>query len=430
MKNMYSAILISCVTAVLTSCSGGDNATTTSAETSTTSQEKVIQTQLAAPTENDITTDEVVQPDFSQSNLANINTNKESVSFSYVVDNRSEIQTQPTGYEEQSRAFKLSVSGSELNKGISLPVTSKSALIRIQPKSSAKGEKPIAMETIEIEQGGIVTKGDQAFEIFVSGEELQAAGIATDKSTSAMQMKSSFKPEPVTIRSKSTVSDKQYFVHVQEKNSNKVLVMATKKPEVLQGEELDINLQLEGLSSEANLNYMNGNLVSPEGKRYPVELTQKDGAIRLKADTTQAGSAAPGLWELQTSVEYQDGATLVRRDGRLAFALSAKTARYNSDVNIHKISDSNSFKVELQVETYTPGRYEASVMVTGAESESAIQVMAAKWLDASDTITLTVDEEILSESGISAPYQLRNLTLKDQTRMSTLWVQSEVLTVD
>ena len=136
-----------------------------------------------------------------------------------------------------------------------------------------------------------------------------------------------------------------------------------------------------------------------------------------------------GLWEAQVFAEGTDGDRRVQRDGRVAFAVAQPTARLSGDVRVAR----SGLAFDLPVQVRSPGRYEvaATLFATAADgiARPVAQAASAAWFDPGErTLTLAFDRNHVP-LGYGAPYEVRQLTLKDQARMGLLETRAVALKV-
>jgi hypothetical protein len=169
------------------------------------------------------------------------------------------------------------------------------------------------------------------------------------------------------------------------------------------------------------LSRITGKLVSPGGRSFDVAFKPgKDGFLRATLPLDANEEALPGLWELQVHASASVRGQQVMRSVRTAFPVAIPTARLDGASALE--SSRGGVTVKLGVETAAPGRYEVRGTLYGTVNGSlkAIGVAhSAQWIDGGHaTIPLMFSAALLE--GASEPFEVRDLTLLDQTRLGVL----------
>ena len=151
---------------------------------------------------------------------------------------------------------------------------------------------------------------------------------------------------------------------------------------------------------------------------FEVRLDDEDGKARLQIPD-DAGSE-PGLWEVQLSAgAYADG-TSVQRDARTAVEVTRPTAKLGGGYAFNAAA----VRFDLPVQVAATGRYEVrgTLFATGPDgvSRPVSQAHMANWLKPGRRNLALSFGRVNVPMGYGAPYELRFLELKDQTRMGTL----------
>jgi hypothetical protein len=365
--------------------------------------------------------------------LPSINTRKERVTYSRPLAEDANIQAPAKAYTKESRSFKMEVSGDALRKGVSIPTSSSSPVIRLVPQAKADA---VRTEQLRIEMDGRWQTGKEAFKTVADKNALRAAGFEATGDTLAMQLKPSALPGPVKLKVDGLKSGKgKYSVLVFEPNSDKVLKLRASNTRLLRGETLNMEVDLLSAGKTLTLDQAEGFVVGPDGKALKsAALTLKDGVASASIDTQSLSSSAPGLWEFHVNTRQGEGEEQVLRSAKVAFALAPKTARLLGTVSYDlPATDADALTLGFDVEAGIAGRYEISAVIYGQDGNSTragVFASTAQWLDGAGTITLVVPVDHLAEAGISAPYEVRHLRLKDQTRMADLRSQNKSLVIN
>ncbi len=138
-------------------------------------------------------------------------------------------------------------------------------------------------------------------------------------------------------------------------------------------------------------------------------------SYRVVAAATRASTFDSGLWELHVSATDANG---IQRDVKTAFAASYPTARFDGSV------ERSNATYRLGIEAASSGRYEASAVLYGTGKKGLVPVATsatAQWLESgASSIDLEFDAALIKAAGVDAPFVLRSVTLKDQSRMALL----------
>ena len=110
--------------------------------------------------------------------------------------------------------------------------------------------------------------------------------------------------------------------------------------------------------------------------------------------------------------------------------MAAPTARLTGAVQTEV--DSRALRADLGVQVGTPGRYEVRAVLMGTNREGQLEAVAvghsANWLEAGNgNLSLSFDAALLKERGLTAPYEINDLRLIHQDRMSLLHRQAQAL---
>jgi hypothetical protein len=151
--------------------------------------------------------------------------------------------------------------------------------------------------------------------------------------------------------------------------------------------------------------------------------------VRAVATLPADAAVERGLWEAQVFAEGRDGDRRVQRDGRVAFAVAQPTARLVGEGRASR----SGLRFELPLQVRSPGRYEvaATLFATGTDglAHPVAQAASAAWFEpGTRSLTLAFGRELVP-LGYGAPFEVRELTLKDQSRMGLLETRAVALKV-
>ncbi|MCE3607526.1 DUF4785 family protein [Massilia sp. P8910] len=344
----------------------------------------------------------------------------------------------------ESREYYTEISAAELAAGVAIRTSAPQAVIRVQPTAaaSARGVKPIDPRAIRVRtaQGKDFNNG-AGMDMLVDAERLAKAGHGFAQGTSAFRLHPSLGAGSFTLRADAPAADAgaRYLVNVAEPASAVALTLRAEAAEYLHGQELVIHadaLEPAALRGTAGMqrrsvDKMAAVLVSPAGRTFPLEFKRGRGGLlsarhRIDADE----NPAPGLWEVRAAAEAGSGGLAVKRNLRLGVAVAMPQARFDGNVSL--IDQTDKLVARFGVEVGAGGRYEVRAllygMVNGAMAPVAVAQSAA-WLEpGAGSIELAYDAALLA--GVRGPYEVRDLSLLDQSRVGLLHRQQRGLVID
>lgn len=359
---------------------------------------------------------------------ANANRNTELVEFQWALDSTSVIESVDKGSSKESRQYWIDVTAEELSRGINLHTTSKAAVIRVSPQNAGSTAK-LSKDKIQLSSAGRSLDINSSVTSFADANQLRASGAPFAEGTIAFQLNNSVAAGSLRLAVDNlAASNDRYSVHVFEPNSTAVSKLNIARASYLTGHTIDASLEVAGATGNVS-----AYLISPDGK------TTVDVSFNRAAKGYSANVAAPqaqglGLWELHTHFEGVDGkGQQILRDTKVAFNVSAATARINNQAQLLNDGTGRDGQVALQlgVEVAAAGRYQLSGVIYGTGKNGALQPVAlaqsAQWLEAGQQqLPLTFN---VNGKGVSAPFEIRDLRLQDQSRLGILHRQERALSI-
>ena len=336
---------------------------------------------------------------------------RQPVAVAWAMDPAAELSTQAP-HLAQSREYWAAVDGSQLKSGFPLTTTAPGALVRISPEIRAKSGAVDPGEVRLLRNGQPLPAS--AFKRLATTEQLQKAGMDVSDGTVIVQLDDSVGQGRFQLQLGKASG--RYLVHVFEPNSDLVLVAQSERGRLLAGDTVEVATSLQKGGSALAGGVVQAQLVSPSGQSWPLAVSKGKavGQLPLDADPT------PGLWEVQlfAGAASKDGP--VQRDARTAIEVSRPTARLGGGYAF----DPGAVKFSLPVQVAAPGRYELRGVLYATGPQGALQPVAqahsASWFDAGERkLDLAFGPGNLP-MGYGAPFELRFLELKDQTRLGTL----------
>jgi hypothetical protein len=357
---------------------------------------------------------------------------REAVYFSRLATEHPE--TEP--HMSESRGYWFRASAAELGKGLEIHTSAPGALVKLSAMGNSPALDPAALELID--SRGRRFSGEQAMDLSVGNKAMAASGTLFPPGTSAFRIAPERGQGRFIVQAPGLSPDKQsYHVHVQEKQSDLVLRMQAKKGLYVYGQKLMVDMNLDNVSNNARVpvQQVDAEVVSPAGRKLAAEVKRnRDGSLTLALPLDAAAEAAPGLWEVQAAVRGKpERGEEVRRNVKTAFAYAVPQAKLTGDAQIGE-SDNGDMTATMGIEVGSAGRYQLRGTLYGTNSKGLLQpaVMAdtAAWLEAgSKELTLVFDQALLAVTGLSAPYEVRHLELKDQSRMEVLHRQKRAFAI-
>lgn len=357
---------------------------------------------------------------------------REAVHFSRLAADHPE----PRPHVSESRGYWFRASAAELGRGLEIHTTAPGALVKLSAVGNSPALDPAALELID--SRGQRFRGEQAMDLSAGDESMAASGTLFPPGTSAFRIAAERGQGRFVVKAPGLSSDKQiYHVHVQEKHSDLVLRMQAQKGVYAYGQELVVDMRLEdlGTNSAVAVRQVDAEILSPAGNRFAAKVKRNgDGSLSLELPLEAAAAAAPGLWEVQAAVRGgANGGDTVRRNVKTAFAYAVPQAKLTGDAETGE-SANGDITATFSIQVGSPGRYQLRGTLYGANSKGlpqpAVMAETAAWLEAgSQELTLTFDQALLALTGAGGPFEVRDLELKDQSRMEVLHRQKRALAI-
>jgi hypothetical protein len=333
----------------------------------------------------------------------------------------------------RSREWFVEVSASELRAGVAVFTTRPEALVRVHAaarelRAGRGAELALDPQRLIVRREGVEHGAGSGMSLLVDAEQLAAAGAPFVEGTSAFRLKAELGAGRFELAVPDLRDDGRYVVHVFEPRSEAVLSLGTGRADHLHGETLRVEASLAGRA--ATVERAQGFVVAPGGRVFPLSFAP-DGA-RLRGSLVLDALAAPGagLWEVHLRVEGQADGLRVQRSARTAFACSLPTARLTGEAGV--TAGASGLRLTLGIDAGSAGRYDVRGVLYGRDAAGQPRPLAlaqsAAWLEPGrGELALEIDAALLAKSGLSAPYELRDLRLTDQGRMGLLHRQKIAL---
>lgn len=338
------------------------------------------------------------------------------------------IQEQPSAQKAhlaQSREYYVEASADELAKGIILPTTSPRALVRMQPRGATGPREDLAIhpQSLELTDGaGRKFDSGNGMELLVGADKMAKADLPFAPGTSAFRLHKDVGAGPLKLRAPGLSGRERYLVNVVEPESPHLMSLQAESLNYLHGQEVVVAADLHSTDGSRHApTRITGRLLSPGGRSFDVAFKPgKDGRLRATLPLDADEEAMPGLWELQAHASASIKGQQMMRSVRTAFPVALPTARLDGASALE--STRGGLALKLGVETAAPGRYEVRGTLYGTVNGAlkAIGVAhSAQWIEGGNaTIPLMFSAALLE--GASEPFEVRELTLLDQTRLGVL----------
>lgn len=339
---------------------------------------------------------------------------RKPVSFSYALNPNDEL-VKSTPYTAESREYWMQTDGSELTKGLMIDTTAPGALIRISP---AVGAAAIVPGNLKLLRNGKAIDSTKAFSQQANTDQLQKAGMDVSSGTAIVKIADNQGEGRFQLLVPKATG--RYLVHVFEPNSDVTLQAKADRQNYLAGEQLVVNALLGKNEKAMAGTEISGLLVSPSGKTYDMTFKNENGALRAVSKLPSEVSQQAGLWEVQVLAGASDGNLRIQRDARTVISIAQPTAKLNGEFRFN--AQALSFSMPIQVGS--SGRYELSgtLYATGRDgvSRPVAQAAMANWFKQGNGLLNLNFNRANLPAGYGAPFELKFVELKDQTRMTQL----------
>jgi hypothetical protein len=339
------------------------------------------------------------------------------VRFSWVLP-ADQTLAAPTPFVRESTEYWTRVPAAELAKGTTLHTTANGALIRLSPVSGdAKAVRAVSADDVEIRVAGKTLAGRAAMANAAEDAELKMAGTEFPDGTLAFQLKDDVGHGAITLALGKAAGD--YLVHVYEPNSREMLSLTMDRITASHGQSYKVFASYNG--GEA-LDAIDGMVSAPNGAQ--VELAFKraaDGRYVAEVAHDALIGSGPGLWEVHAFASAK-GAS-VQRDAKTAFASSVPRARLVDSAKA-ALDDDGALSMRFNLDVAAESRFEVRGTLYGFDGgklRPAAQASTAAILKPGrGQLELSFDAETMAKAGVRGPFQIRDLTLVDQSDLSTV----------
>jgi hypothetical protein len=329
------------------------------------------------------------------------------VSFAWPLDPQAALETPPP-YLAESREWFVLADAAELRRGVAIETTAPGAVIRVSPVVGTAAVDPARVRLLK---DGHPLAAPESFRRRADAAALKAAGMDVPDGSAVLQVAAAHGAGRFALQLPGATG--RHLLHVYEPDSDLVLRAQAARTTVLAGDVLEVAAELRRGPQALAGGVLQGDLVAPDGRRFPLAL--RDGRARIVAPAADG----PGLWEIRLYGGRDLDGRAVQREARTVVAIARPTARLAGGYAF----DAGALRFELPVQVAAPGRYEArgTLYATAADgiARPVAQAHAAAWLvPGTGRLALAFAGHV--PAGFGAPYELRQLELVDQARMATL----------
>lgn len=334
--------------------------------------------------------------------------------FSWALDPTVAVEpSQPALLE--SKGYWLDVDAADLRKGVRIDTSAPGAVVHLSPIAGAAA---LRVEALQLMQDGAAIPVSARFERSADSVALKSAGMAVQDGSVIVQLATGLGEGEVEL--KSTAARGQYLLQVFEPSSEVVLEAKADRVAAFAGGGVAVSVALQdgqdALAFEAR-----GQLVGPDGEAIALPLVRlSDGSLEGRVALPENAGDGGALWELQVfGGGLRDGRT-VQRDIRVPVAVARPTAALAGGLVFNPVT----LRAEVGVNAASFGRYELRAVLFATAPDGVARPVSAAHGAAllpagTGTLTLSFDRAHLP-AGYGAPFELRELALKDQGRMGDL----------
>ena len=312
----------------------------------------------------------------------------------------------------ESNEYWQDVSGQQLKQGIELPVSSASPVVLITPKHEQTGAE------LNVDALSLRIPGEALERISqrVAADKLAQTGIFSKavalhtrlpKAQGKLKLQSEQDLSPGTM----------YRVMVKERESATVMQLTAPDQNVAKGLTVSAKMQHGGRNLEAR--QVKANLLTPDGLTILVHTTIVGDEVEF--DLKPVANAIPprkGLYELHVDMQAENAGQPVKRSAKLAVAMHQNTA------SIQTVEQRpGELDAQVHFTASQASRFEVRALLFASDKRGNLHPLmeshAAQSFEPGDNVLkITFDPAILAESGLRAPFELRQVQLHDQHQLA------------
>lgn len=347
------------------------------------------------------------------------------VALSWPIDQTSSDLAAAPARPPESRAWWRLASPQELATGVPLVISEPGALLKLSPEAGAA----LALDQLELETpAGAIHRGDAGLRPLADPEHLRDAGMPLSPGTILLEIRPELGVGTFTLRAAAAA---RVLVYVLERASATTLSLAPASDVAFAGASVRVTARLHQDDAVLEATSIAGELLGPDGATTPIGLTRDPEGTYSGHVTAPAVPVQGALYTLQVRAEGKSRQGLaLRRDAVGAVSLALPTARFTAAAA--RDPGPGELRVRLAVEVAAASRFGVSAVLHGTSAGGELQpigvAQSAQWLEPGvHHLALVFDADTLAASRLGAPYELRDLRLADQGRMSVLHRQARAL---
>lgn len=341
----------------------------------------------------------------------------EPVHFAWALDSAAELSA-PQPYRADSREFWTQLDEAQAKRGFSFDVGSEGALVRISPRQGAKAGG-LGLDQIEFRVEGRRLAAEAVIENLADEAQLKAAGAHFSSGTVVFQLSPGMAGQRLQVALPK--SSGGALLHVLEPHSPVAMQLSADRLGASPGQPLLLTARFDEAGRTLSAERVAGLVTAPDGRSFPIEF-KLDGNGVGHAEFTPPADAEGGLepWEVHAFGRSWLGKAEVLRDARTGFSVHRASARFEGSARIQ--AKAEGLHIALPVEAVTAGRYELRGTLHGTDAKGELRPLAiahsAQVLEAGrGQLELRFPAEVLGRN-LGAPYELRDLSLSDQSRQA------------
>jgi hypothetical protein len=322
-----------------------------------------------------------------------------------------------------SNEYSIQINGDDLMKGVELPISQGDAIIRITQSSAKSGVSDIDMTLLNLNFASQEKSRlhGSAIQTSISKNQMASAGVF--ENTIALKTKAISPDGPLLLKTGQPLLDSDvYRVSVKEKQSPIELKLSASRQSFKADGAIDFVAGMANGGSDTDFAIQDIYVLSPSGERLPVAYDGKSQLAHISFNApSEVVSPIKGLYELHIKSHASINNVPVKRDAKIAFAISKPTASIKQVVT----SGHNREQAKVIVNAKETSRYEVRAVLMGTDSKG-MQMPIAEIHTAQTVrpgtqgIQIKYSEDLIEKSGYSAPFTLMNVRLYDQKQLALI----------
>lgn len=342
---------------------------------------------------------------------------RQALSASWALDDGAKIDLSYAPTVFSSKKYWFHASAAELAEGVELPLTGPDGLVMVSTRTGAD-----LTEFVLTDRAGNEFANGTGMALKVGEQEWRADNLPFTPDTMSFRIAPELGDEGVTLRLAG--ADTDAVIMVLDKNSSTDLTVNTEHRTYLAGETLTVEAAWADAAGHAvDTDAVEGILRGPNGQTVPFGMDPVDGKSFVGHVELTGLDLVPGeLWEVEVgAIGTRDDALALRRQVKTATGVALPTAMLGGTAEL--VENAETVAMAYEVEVGSEGRYVIEAVLFGNDVPCAY-AQSADWLAPGiNALTLTFSEDALA--GCQAPLEIKDLRLKDQTRMGVLHKQAQ-----